>query len=1213
MRAAIGHRSLTRWRSLLPPPRPTVSAGLKVHGPQIGRLAIRPLCFAAWFALIFLNGACGMSIAGAQTRPIDERTDGTSVPTSPADATSQPPAEPAAENTIEGMLQSVKQRLEQLPADVERSQEARDSLAKLYEQIRADLEAANKAQQKRRESSAAAQAAPQLLEEARAREGQIKKSPPTDENDSLEYMSFEEGGRKRQALEAELAAVAAERAALSERTTNREKRRKELPQLISETRAKLEQLNATAPPTTAASDPVVAEAAILAREASRRAVAEQLRALESEQRLYEAETFLLPLQLELAQQAEKRLQDRLRNVNEQLAKIRADRILNRYSEVKDLMPRLPAADRESAEVLLERIEKWMELANKDAQIKTELESARSVLDRWKERRDRMQARIEPPPGQDSATGFNSWVGLMLRKQRNELPDTNLLRSRIRYFQSEMQQADSLLFEIEDALAELKNKKESREAVLARGASLQLGAAESEDDPARLLVEKSEEVLDAMKIDVNAYLSDLYDVADVRENTIELAEAYKSFIDKHVLWIRSSEPITAADWQQTMGAFRWFVDYENWRGWLYLLLNDATHNFGWYLLFVLGMVFLLTNQARLRRTLGDYSARAEKNSCVDFQLTARSMLVTLLIATPVPLLFLFIYWRTFVLAGSADGSGMDVEFATSLAHGFVLATALFFPAEVLRQLCRLGGLGIKHFGWPEKDARKLATNLRWFIDFAVPLTVIIGLFLSQSNSRWESSLGRLAFIVMMLLVSMFLARIFLPSSGIVSGVLKRHEGGWLDRLKVVWYPVLFLFPLVLAVVSIVGFHYTAQRIAQHLLSSLWMVVLLTVCYCLMTRWLVLNRRKIMLAQARQRLEEASRREAKPDAPPVEEAKLDLVAINEQTRRLVNSLVVTAAIVMAYFIWSDVLPAVSVLDNFPLWEVEGSLPDETMKITLANLVLVLPLIVLLVIAGRNVPGLLEIVLLQHLPLTSAARYAITSISRYVIIGLGIVIASSTLGLRWSNIQWLVAALGVGLGFGLQEIFANFVSGLILLFEQPIRVGDIISIDGTAGTVTKIRMRATTIVNWERQELMVPNKDLITGKLLNWTLTDSTNRITINVGVAYGTDTIRAREIILDVCDQDANVLKEPSPIVTFEGFGDNSLNLVVRCYLDSLENRLLTIHNVHQQIYSAFNSAGIEIAFPQRDLHIRSLPESLTRLLTKGPNSRPLVASSASDDD
>ena len=119
-------------------------------------------------------------------------------------------------------------------------------------------------------------------------------------------------------------------------------------------------------------------------------------------------------------------------------------------------------------------------------------------------------------------------------------------------------------------------------------------------------------------------------------------------------------------------------------------------------------------------------------------------------------------------------------------------------------------------------------------------------------------------------------------------------------------------------------------------------------------------------------------------------------------------------------------------------------------------------------RNLPGLLEGVLLERLPLEKPVRYAITTLSTYALMFIGIVIGSQVLGLRWENIQWLVAALSVGLGFGLQEIFANFISGLILLFEQPIRVGDVVTLDGTTGVVARIRIRATTVTNWDRQEL-------------------------------------------------------------------------------------------------------------------------------------------------
>jgi potassium efflux system protein len=265
-------------------------------------------------------------------------------------------------------------------------------------------------------------------------------------------------------------------------------------------------------------------------------------------------------------------------------------------------------------------------------------------------------------------------------------------------------------------------------------------------------------------------------------------------------------------------------------------------------------------------------------------------------------------------------------------------------------------------------------------------------------------------------------------------------------------------------------------------------------------------------------------------------------------------------------------------------------------LADVVKAVPILVLTWASVRNLPGLIETVLLERLPLEKPVRYAITTLGTYALLFIGLSVSAQTFGLRWDNIQWLVAALGVGLGFGLQEIFANFVSGLILLFEQPIRVGDIVTLGDTTGVVARIRMRATTVTNWDRQELVIPNKDLITGRLVNWTLSDTTNRVVINVGVAYGSDTDQACELLKQICKEHPLIKIDPAPLVTFEGFGDSTLDLVVRCYLSDLDNRLGTIHELHTEINKRFNAAKIEIAFPQRDLNIRTLPPDFAKALS-----------------
>jgi len=320
--------------------------------------------------------------------------------------------------------------------------------------------------------------------------------------------------------------------------------------------------------------------------------------------------------------------------------------------------------------------------------------------------------------------------------------------------------------------------------------------------------------------------------------------------------------------------------------------------------------------------------------------------------------------------------------------------------------------------------------------------------------------------------------------------------------------------------------------------------------------------------------------------VEEPGVDFDSLNEQSRELLNTVVVVGAAVAVWHVWSAVMPAFGILDQVSLWHhtsvVNGE--EKLLPVTLADVALAVLVAALTYIAAKRLPALIEIMLLQRFGIDSGSRYTITTLSGYAIAGTGIVLVFNAIGASWSQIQWLVAALGVGIGFGLQEIVANFISGLIILFERPIRVGDVVTVGETDGVVTRIRIRATTIRNWDMKELVVPNKEFITGRLLNWSLSDATTRVVIVVGIAYGSDVERALELLDEAGRENENVLDDPAPLATFEGFGDNALTMLLRCYLPSLENRLLTTTALHTAINRKFEDAGISISFPQRDIHL-----------------------------
>jgi potassium efflux system protein len=266
-----------------------------------------------------------------------------------------------------------------------------------------------------------------------------------------------------------------------------------------------------------------------------------------------------------------------------------------------------------------------------------------------------------------------------------------------------------------------------------------------------------------------------------------------------------------------------------------------------------------------------------------------------------------------------------------------------------------------------------------------------------------------------------------------------------------------------------------------------------------------------------------------------------------------------------------------------------PDASRNIvTLSDLVYFLVIVIATVLIARNIPGLLEITLLQWFTMEPSARYATATVARYLIVLVGVLLAFGAVGIGWNKVQWLAAAITLGVGFGLQEIFANFISGLILLFEQPIRVGDTVTVNNVDGIVTRIRMRATTITDYDRKEMIIPNKAFITGQIINWTLSDSTTRLTFPIGVAYGSDTSLVEQTLMHIARSSPHVVADPPPQVVFTGFGDSTLNFSLRVFLPNLDSVLAARHEINTAIDQAFREKHIEIAFPQRDIHIRSLP-------------------------
>ena len=257
-----------------------------------------------------------------------------------------------------------------------------------------------------------------------------------------------------------------------------------------------------------------------------------------------------------------------------------------------------------------------------------------------------------------------------------------------------------------------------------------------------------------------------------------------------------------------------------------------------------------------------------------------------------------------------------------------------------------------------------------------------------------------------------------------------------------------------------------------------------------------------------------------------------------------------------------------------------------ISLATMVEFIVVLLVVVLFSRVLRHLLRRRVLVHTKLDVGLQYAIARIVSYVALVLGLLIGLETLGVNLSSLTVLAGALGVGIGFGLQNIVNNFVSGLIILGERPIQIGDRVDVGGTMGDVIRIGARSTAIVTNDNITIIVPNSEFITGRVTNWSIGDPKVRFRIPVGVGYGSDPRVVEKLLLEVAAANPHVLRDPAPSVRFVEFGDNALNFELRVWSLEMVSRPGALRSeLNFAIWETFKQHGIEIPFPQRDLHVK----------------------------
>ena len=507
------------------------------------------------------------------------------------------------------------------------------------------------------------------------------------------------------------------------------------------------------------------------------------------------------------------------------------------------------------------------------------------------------------------------------------------------------------------------------------------------------------------------------------------------------------------------------------------------------------------------------------------------------------------------------------------------------------ILRPNGILVCHFGFTKESAASLQDVTKRII-VSVVLLLNTSIFSNVMDTGLANDvLGEINTIVALLFCIVIIAPRFIRTEKSLSSTTTDKRDRTIFKIVRI---LLQLVPVILIALIALGYYYTALNLITHIINTYIAWVVWSLVRHTIYRGVTVASRRL----AYRRLQE-KRQQKQPDSNDVS-ASDDVVVITEQEEglalnevrsqllRFADLFIWTALFAIFYYVWSDLVTVVSYLRDITLWQqtstTEAGVVTET--ISLFNLIVALIIVVITYILVRNIQGILEILLFSRVKLSQGTPYTITTLLTYILVAVGGAWAFSTLGMSWSKLQWLFAALSVGLGFGMQEIFANFVSGIILLFERPIRVGDTVTINDVTGTVAKIRIRAITMIDPDRKEVIVPNKSFVTGQVTNWALSNTVTRLVVSVGVAYGSDLDLVKRLLLQAAHEQPSVLKDPEPRALFLTFGASTLDHELRVYVGQVSERNDTLDALNRRVNQLFAENNIDIAFNQLDIFIKN---------------------------
>ncbi|SHF05236.1 potassium efflux system protein [Modicisalibacter ilicicola DSM 19980] len=849
-----------------------------------------------------------------------------------------------------------------------------------------------------------------------------------------------------------------------------------------------------------------------------------------------------------------KVEDRLSLLQTVLDQKRRDRLENTFNESNDegalpaegnpVVDQIRQRNRELNLEMLQVIDRANALEREAIKVRTQLDRVRQVQRTLKE-------QIEAVRG-------SQLLSRILREQRRSLPRVDTVKG------------------LQERIADIRLKQfelsRQREGLrdIDQLAGEQVAEAGLEASPALIdslveLYRSRRDLIDQLEREYGELLTTAIDLQLNQQQLLEISASLRLTIEEQLFWVANRRPLDLAWLRQLPESLAAQLSGDGWHQKLDDFWQSPRPGGLWALPLLLLALGLSLRRWRIKarlQVLHDQVGRLKRDTQMH---TPWAILLNAMIAAPGPLSMAGVG-----IALTQGGQGVAIAWGEAL-----LQLSLTWGVVALaRRLLVSDGVAVRHFHWPAAYATRLRRLLWWLGWALVPVLLISSLAQGDGPSLAERPIFLLLILAGLVAMSLLLARLILAHTP--------YFGVKLFRLLLGL--ALAGATLVLGVLIVLGYEYTALQLVSRFIASLYIFGLWILVEASVVRGLAVAARRLAYRRAVARRRAQVQEGAEGGLEVVEEPPLDLDQVNQQSLRLSKLILFLGFSLVLYLLWADLLTVLAYLDNVGIWSITQGVGESLSEtpITVADLLTALVTVVLMFVMARNLPGLLEVMVLSRLSLQHGSAYAISSLLSYTIVAAGVVAALGTLGVSWSKLQWLVAALGVGLGFGLQEIFANFISGLIILFERPIRIGDTITLGNLHGTVSRIRIRATTMTDFDRKEIIIPNKTFVTDQLVNWSLSDNVTRVILTYGVAHGSDLDTVHRLLGQAADENSRVLKDPEPQVLCTSYGPSAFNFELRIFVNDLLDRLFAADEINRRLDTLFRDHGIRIAFNQMDV-------------------------------